>query len=55
MPLLAKKIFNCVKPITDLKADENVFTIQHTKEQFRSKEYPCSVGFVVKIQDGGAH
>ncbi|KAL4225144.1 Tyrosine-protein kinase baz1b [Mactra antiquata] len=38
MPLLSKRIFNCVKPLTDVKPDEKVFTIPHTKEQIRSQE-----------------
>ncbi|XP_046339571.1 tyrosine-protein kinase BAZ1B-like [Haliotis rufescens] len=37
MPLLGKKVFNCLKPLNDIKAEEAVFTIPHTKEQFRSK------------------
>ena len=52
MPLLAKRIFNCVKPLNDIKGDEKVYSITHTKEQFRSREYPFYSG---KIQDGGAH
>lgn len=38
MPLLSKRIFNCVKALTDVKPDENIYTIEHTKEQFRSQE-----------------
>ncbi|XP_067654301.1 tyrosine-protein kinase BAZ1B-like [Haliotis asinina] len=37
MPLLGKKVFSCLKPLNDIKAEEAVFTIPHTKEQFRSK------------------
>ena len=51
MPLLAKKIFSCSKPPTDIKQDESIYVIPHTREQFRSKEYP----FCAKIQYGGAH
>lgn len=42
MPLLSKRIFNCVKPLTDIKTDEKIFTIPHTKEQIRSEAYPFS-------------
>ncbi|KAL3841380.1 hypothetical protein ACJMK2_019534 [Sinanodonta woodiana] len=37
MPLLAKKLFHYVKPLTTVKDDDKIFTIAHTKEQFRSK------------------
>ncbi|XP_055996600.1 tyrosine-protein kinase BAZ1B-like isoform X2 [Ostrea edulis] len=38
MPLFGKKIFSIVKSITDKQPNETIFTIPHTKEQFRSKE-----------------
>ncbi|KAH3882244.1 tyrosine-protein kinase BAZ1B-like [Dreissena polymorpha] len=37
MPLLAKRIFNCSKPLDDIKPDEKVYTIPYTKENFRSQ------------------
>ncbi|XP_060562617.1 LOW QUALITY PROTEIN: tyrosine-protein kinase BAZ1B-like [Ruditapes philippinarum] len=37
MPLLSKRIFNCVKPLSDVKPEEEIYTIPHTKEQFRSQ------------------
>ncbi|XP_041365624.1 tyrosine-protein kinase BAZ1B-like [Gigantopelta aegis] len=37
MPLLGRKIYSCLKPLNDVKPDETVYTIPHTKEQFRSK------------------
>lgn len=40
MPLFGKKIFSTVKPLTDVEASETIYTIPHTKEQFKSKEYP---------------
>ncbi|XP_061178155.1 tyrosine-protein kinase BAZ1B-like isoform X1 [Saccostrea echinata] len=38
MPLFGKKIFSTVKPLTDKEPNETIYTIPHTKEQFRSKE-----------------
>ncbi|XP_053384171.1 tyrosine-protein kinase BAZ1B-like isoform X2 [Mercenaria mercenaria] len=38
MPLLSKRIFNCVKPLSDVRPDEKIYTIPHTKEQLRSQE-----------------
>lgn len=40
MPLFGKKIFSTVKPLTDVEASETIYTIPHTKEQFKSEEYP---------------
>jgi len=40
MPMLGKKQFSLAKALTNTGPGEEVFTIQHTKEQFRSKEYP---------------
>lgn len=41
MPLLGKKPFVCSKPLSDIKPDETIFIVPHTKEQFKSKQYPC--------------
>jgi len=41
MPLLSKRIFNCIKPLTDVKSEEKLYSIHHTGERFRSQEYPC--------------
>ena len=38
MPLLGKKPFVCSKPISDIKPDETIFIVPHTKEQFKSKQ-----------------
>lgn len=38
MPLFGKKIFSTVKPLTDVEASETIYTIPHTKEQFKSKD-----------------
>ncbi|XP_078333883.1 tyrosine-protein kinase BAZ1B-like isoform X2 [Crassostrea virginica] len=38
MPLFGKKIFSTVKPLTDVQPNETIYTIPHTKEQFRSKD-----------------
>lgn len=38
--MLGKKQFSLAKALTNTGPGEEVFTIQHTKEQFRSKEYP---------------
>jgi hypothetical protein len=37
--MLGKKQFSLAKPLTNVANGEEVFTIVHTKEQFRSKEY----------------
>ena len=38
MPLLGKKPFVCSKPLSDIKPDETIFIVPHTKEQFKSKQ-----------------
>jgi len=53
MPLLGKKIFVCVNPLKDITTNETVYTIPHTKEQFRSKKYPFKTITCVN-QDGGS-
>lgn len=40
MPLLGKKAISQIRPLTDIKPDETIYTIAHTQEQFRSREYP---------------
>ena len=40
MPLLKGRVIAPVKPLEDIAPDEKIFTIAHTKEQFRSREYP---------------
>lgn len=55
MPLFGKKIFSTVKPLTDVEASETIYTIPHTKEQFKSKEYPLKTITCEKIQHGRAH
>lgn len=55
MPLLSKRIFNCVKALVDVKPDEKIYTIPHTKEQLRLQEYPFKIRPLSKIQDGCAH
>ena len=47
MPLLGNRPFHQAKPLHDLKPGEKVYTIEHTKEQFRSKEYLFPVGFIM--------
>lgn len=54
MPLLKGRSFPRVKSLGPTKPNETIYTIPHTKEQFRSKEYP-SVANDAKIQNGGAH
>ena len=39
MPLLKGRFVVSVKPLTDVKPDETIYTIPHTNEQFRSLEY----------------
>ena len=43
MPLLGKKPFALAKTLININSDDIVYTIPHTKEQFRSKEYPFNV------------
>ncbi|XP_060064510.1 tyrosine-protein kinase BAZ1B-like [Ylistrum balloti] len=38
MPLLGKKIFVSAKPLKDIRSDEKVYTVTHSKEQFRSQK-----------------
>ncbi|XP_052800814.1 tyrosine-protein kinase BAZ1B-like isoform X2 [Mya arenaria] len=38
MPLLSKRIFGCSKSVEDIKPEEKVYTIEHTKENFRSQQ-----------------
>ncbi|KAK2190073.1 hypothetical protein NP493_90g03009 [Ridgeia piscesae] len=38
MPLLKGRFVIPVKPLTDVKPDETIYTIPHTNEQFRSRE-----------------
>ncbi|GAB1605140.1 tyrosine-protein kinase BAZ1B-like isoform X2 [Argonauta hians] len=38
MPLLGKKIFVSAKPLVNRKSEELIYSIAHTKEQFRSKQ-----------------
>ncbi|XP_064601605.1 tyrosine-protein kinase BAZ1B-like [Liolophura sinensis] len=38
MPLLGKKAISQIRPVTDIKPDETIYTIAHTQEQFRSRE-----------------
>ena len=54
MPLFGKKVFVCTKPLTNKDSNETVYTISHTKEQFRSKEYPLKIS-PVNFQHGRAH
>lgn len=54
MPLYGRKVFNLLKPLTGVAQDEEVFTIEYTGEQFKSRRYNFCFHYV-KIQDGGAH
>lgn len=40
MPMLGKKTFHLVKSLNDVQPGEKIYTVLHTQEQFRSKEYP---------------
>ena len=39
MPLQGRKIFHTLPPLTDIKPGEEIFTIEHTGEQFRLRRY----------------
>lgn len=40
MPLLKRKPYTLEPPPRDLKPDETVYQVRHTKEIFRDYEYP---------------
>ncbi|ELT91900.1 hypothetical protein CAPTEDRAFT_216422 [Capitella teleta] len=50
MPLLKGRSVAKLKPLGPLKPNEAVFTIPHTGEEFKSKEYPL---LIASIQNGG--
>ena len=47
MPLFKGRFVTQVKPLGNVDPNETIYTIPHTREQFRSKEYPLATLFYV--------